>query len=254
MKIDFHLHVKLNKKVDFSEEYFTSMINEAKQEGLTAITLTEHFNTKRFLDIYDFLNERYEYKQDYYDIDGFRLFPGMEVDVKEGGHILIIGDREDIRAIRLQLIGYETEDTFVSMKTLLSICQPFDILCIGAHPLRSSNPLLRIPEEDLMQVDCFDLNGKDLNYGGVEEMREQVYQFAKRYDKPVVGGSDTHYPMQVGSIVNVFDEECTTVKQLKQSIANGAYKIEISPCLPTKVRAADMIKKMLVAEQVKQHS
>ena len=63
------------------------MIDGAKKEGLNAITLTEHFNTLHFFDIYSYLDKTYPYVEDYYDINGFRLFPGMEVDVKEGGHI-----------------------------------------------------------------------------------------------------------------------------------------------------------------------
>ncbi len=85
--------------------YFKEMMTEAKQNGLNALALTEHFNTTRFFDIYQFLDENYSYTQGYYDIQGLKLFPGVEVDVKEGGHILLIGDRTDIVTIRKELIS-----------------------------------------------------------------------------------------------------------------------------------------------------
>ena len=74
MKIDFHTHVKISKKSAFMPDYFKEMMEEAKASGLTAISMTEHFNTLRFLDIYKFLDQHYEYQDDYYDIDGLKLF------------------------------------------------------------------------------------------------------------------------------------------------------------------------------------
>ena len=37
MKIDFHTHGKISKKVAFSLEYFTEMVNAAKENGLDAL-------------------------------------------------------------------------------------------------------------------------------------------------------------------------------------------------------------------------
>ena len=45
MYIDFHTHGKLAKKLPFSKEYTDWLLREAKEAGLDAICLTEHFNT-----------------------------------------------------------------------------------------------------------------------------------------------------------------------------------------------------------------
>ena len=66
MIIDFHSHVKISKKSNFMPDYFREMIVEAKQNGLTALVLTEHFNTIRFFDIYSFLDKHYSYVDGYY--------------------------------------------------------------------------------------------------------------------------------------------------------------------------------------------
>ena len=59
MKIDFHTHANLTKNVDFHVEEFLDKINEARESGLDAIALTEHFNTNNFKDIYDKLNNNF---------------------------------------------------------------------------------------------------------------------------------------------------------------------------------------------------
>ena len=44
MKIDFHTHGKLAKKLPFSKEYTDWLFREAQKSGLDALCLTEHFN------------------------------------------------------------------------------------------------------------------------------------------------------------------------------------------------------------------
>ena len=85
MIMDFHTHIKVSKRSPFMPSYFQEMIAEAKAAGLQAVALTEHFNTDRFMDVYNYLDEHYPYKHGYYEVDDFRVFPGMEIDVKEVG-------------------------------------------------------------------------------------------------------------------------------------------------------------------------
>ncbi|WP_282940149.1 PHP-associated domain-containing protein [Paenibacillus sp. RC67] len=247
MIIDFHTHMKLTKKVTFSLDYFRNSIEEARANGLTAITLTEHFNTLRFTDMYDALDKEYTYQGDHYDVDGFKVFSGMEIDVAEGGHILFVGNMRAIREIREQLNGHEVEGQFISLENLFRLGESYELLKTGAHPFRESNPLHHVSAELLQQFDSFDMNGKDLYKYGVDTMSEQVLKFGAQFGVPVVGGSDTHHPMQFGCVVNHLDAECSTVAELKHCIQQGKSRIEISPCLTTKVKAANMIKKMLKA-------
>ena len=78
--------------------------------------LTEHFNTHRFLDVYDTLDKEFPYVDDYYDVNGVKVFPGMEVDIKETGHIFMIGSREDIRGLRSKLDSYTEKDHFIPFR------------------------------------------------------------------------------------------------------------------------------------------
>ena len=247
MKIDFHTHGKLSKKVTFSLEYFKEMLDAAKKNGLDAIALTEHFNTHQFMDVYDTLDKEFPYANDYYDVNGVKVFPGMEVDIQEKGHILFIGGRENIRGLRLKLNSYTEKNHFIPFRTLLEEASEFEFLKIGAHPFRDSTPLHHLERELLMKLDAFDLNGKDLYKQGIQENSERVFPFAEMLGKPVVGGSDTHQLMQYGVIINELEEECHTISDIQRIIAENRYQIDISPDLNMKVESAQKLKKELKA-------
>ncbi|MBM7570008.1 PHP-associated domain-containing protein [Aquibacillus albus] len=248
MKIDFHTHGKLTKKSEFSLEFFLDMVKEANLNGLHAFTLTEHFNTLHFVDIYHTLDEHYDYNDDYYDIDGFKVFPGLEVDIKETGHILLIGHRNDVLEISERLASHRNAENFIPFAELLSIAQQYDMIKIGAHPFRNSTPLHHLDQSLLSQLDFFDLNGKDL-YNQGREIENSVRQLGDNLRLPVVGGSDSHYPLQLGSIINKLDRDCNTIQEIRTTIQNQNYQTTTSPCLETKVKAAKQIKKMLKESQ-----
>lgn len=245
MKIDFHTHVKISKSSQFMVPYFEDMILEAKEAGLTAICMTEHFNTLRFFDIYDYLDSHYTYKHHYYNVQGLKVFTGMEVDVKEVGHILILGHRDDIVNMRKRLIPYEVKPNFIPFKELMDLADEFNTLRIGGHPLREGTPLTQHDPEQLKRLDALDLNGRDLYAQGQELYIERLEEFANKLDLPIVGGSDTHQYMQYGVIVNESSVDCQTVDDLKQMIQEDKYEIHISDDLEVKVKAAQLVKKLI---------
>ena len=105
MYVDFHTHGKLAKYLPFSVEYTRWLLGEAKSAGLDAICLTEHFNTQQFDEVYGYIASHGEQAGDAFVFDGLKVFPGMETDIAEGGHVLSIGPMEAIR--RLGLSGTE---------------------------------------------------------------------------------------------------------------------------------------------------
>lgn len=245
MKIDLHTHVKLSKKSEFSPAYFREMMAEAKGNGLDAIAMTEHFNTLRYEDIYEMLDRNYPYEHGYYLAEGIKVFPGIEVDIKETGHILIIGQRDSVLELRSRLEPHTEKGRFVDFRTLLDWSEEGGFLRIGAHPFREGTPLHHLPDELLKRLDAFDLNGKDVYAQGLEAYHAKIGEFAKRLGRPVVAGSDTHQFMQYGCVLNEFDRNFETVEELKALIQEGAYRIEVSPALDIKVKSANIIKGLL---------
>lgn len=243
MYIDFHTHANLAKKITVSLEVFKEKMQEAKESGLTALAITEHFNSKNIIDLYETLEKEFPYKGEYYEIEGMKVFCGLEIDVKETGHFLVIGSRDDILTIARLLLAHQKEENFLPVKDLIELLADFNVLKIGAHPLRESTPWEHHDSSILKQFDAFDLNGKDLyTYGN--EIEERVRTFASQYNVPVVGGSDTHHQLQYGSIINEFPE-CESIDELRSTIQKGDYETRISPCIDIKVKAANQVKKMI---------
>ncbi|MDQ6422182.1 PHP domain-containing protein [Paenibacillus sp. LHD-117] len=244
MNIDLHTHGKLSKKTEFSLDYFLSMVREAKDNRLDAVALTEHFNTRNFFDMLDQLDASFDYQGDYYLVEGLKVFSGMEIDVRDRGHILMIGNRELIRSLRFGLEDHVEKDRFIPLAELLDRTEGMPLLRIGAHPKRESTPLTHHAPELLRRLDSFDVNAKDLyEYGN--GMADEVRELASALGLPVTAGSDSHQPLQFGSVINRLHERCETAEELRALIRAGRYSLDISPCLDVKVKAAQMMKELL---------
>ncbi len=229
----------------FMPNYFEEMMKEAQESGLDALAMTEHFNTFRFYDIYDYLEENYTYQNGYYNINGLKLFPGMEVDVKEVGHILLIGSLGDILEIRKALDSHTQKNDFISFQGLIDLTEQYPVLKIGAHAFRESTPLHHHEPALLKRLDALDLNGKDLFEYDADAYYSRLKKFASNLDLPIVGGSDTHQFLQYASVYNDFHQDCFEVEDLRASIISEAYKITISKKLDVKVKSAVTAKKLL---------
>lgn len=244
MNIDLHTHGKLSKKTHFSLDYFMSMAREAKENGLHAVALTEHFNTLNFTDLMDQLDHHFDYKGDHYIVEGLKVFSGMEIDVANTGHILIIGNRSLIRSLSEQLEPHTAKGSFIPLEQLLDRTDDHPMLRIGAHPMRESTPLTHHAAEALQRLDALDINAKDLFQYGLG-MADKVRNFAKELGLPACAGSDSHQPLQFGSVINQLDQECDTAAQLREALLAGHYRVDISACLNVKVKAAQMMKELL---------
>lgn len=238
MRIDLHTHAKWSKKADFSLDYFSNMMKEARKSQLDAIALTEHFNTYRFDHIYETLDRQYPYEGNYYIVEGVKVFPGIEVDVMEKGHILLIGTRKSIINVHSRLKLHMEEKNYMDAKRLIGLSEEYSCVSIGAHPLRELNPLIHLEQEVLSRLDAFDLNGRDLHHYG-RGMEEKVTSFAELIGLPIVAGSDTHQPLQFGSVYNHFEQSLDSVDQLRDAIRAGTYEYRISEQLHSKVCLAE---------------
>ncbi|MBS7525297.1 PHP domain-containing protein [Fusibacter paucivorans] len=247
MKIDFHTHGKLTKHVPFSEDYMAYLFGEAKTAGLDAICLTEHFNTIGFGEVYAYIRDHYQKVGDFYRApSGVLIIPGMEMDIDEGGHTLVLGDMSAIIKFNESLAPYKEKGHFLSLEQVVSEVKARNFIFGAAHPFRKGGNLPELIPIFPDAFDFFDLNGKDM-HGIGETNFQQIKDLGEKYHKPIVAGSDTHQSFQYGCIYNVFQSEITTFDALRSAIAKGDYNIVISNDLPLKVSAATCIKKSLKA-------
>ena len=245
MKLDFHTHGKLAKRLPFSTQYTDWLFGEAKNAGLDALCLTEHFNTLQFDEVYGYLLRTGRREGDTLLLEnGLRIFPGMETDIAEGGHILSLGTPEEILELNARLAPHKEPGSFLPFEKLMDLFEEYDVLVGAAHPFRAGGHIPELPEEQLGRLDFLDLNGKD-----VAENRERAERLTRalgeKLARPVVAGSDTHQAVQYGCIYAEFDSAATSVSELYSLMLAGAYRIVISDGAAFQVRTACVLKRAL---------
>ena len=128
MYLDFHTHGKLAKYLPFSVPYTRWLLGEARNAGLDAICLTEHFNTLGFDRIYSHIRNSCDREGDTFVADGLRIFPGMETDIAEGGHILSIGPVDAILELNRRLEPHKEKGNFLPFAQLLALLREYPVL------------------------------------------------------------------------------------------------------------------------------
>lgn len=245
MVIDFHVHGKIKKAFPFDEERFLLTIKEAKENGLDSLAITEHFNSDNFLEGYNYLKLNYTRIDDYYDIDEFKVFYGMEVKTKQELEFLVIGTPELVLELRESIISNLNNDKYLDVNDLFKLEISEELLIILAHPYRNHIEFPELETNIIEKIDAIELNCKCIYKLGLQEMKEKVSMLAKQLKLPITSGSDTHHFMQISTAKNIFSKNCNTVKEIKEEIKKGNYKIEFSSDLNVRVKSAIIIKKLI---------
>ena len=244
MRIDFHTHGKLARELPFSPEYLEWLFSEARAAGLDALCLTEHFNTLEFDRLYDYIQINYERDGDCFIKNGLRIFPGMEIDVAEGGHMTVLGSVESILKMNHNLELYKERGKFLPIKELSDMVKEYPVLFGAAHPFRKGSCIPELSDELLSKFDFIECNGEDIAFKGPSAKKE-VQKFAEKLKLPVVAGSDAHQNFQYCCVYNSFEKRCRTVTELYSEIKRGAYGIVVSKDAALRVHSATILKRVL---------
>ncbi|MBE5037734.1 hypothetical protein INF35_08050 [Subdoligranulum sp. DSM 109015] len=244
MYLDFHTHGKLAKKLPFSQEYTHWLFGEARSAGLDALCLTEHFNTWGFAELYSYIASHADREGDTLVFDGLRIFPGMETDIAEGGHILSVGPMEAILELNRRLEPYKAKDSFLPFAELMDLFDQYPVFVGGAHPFRAGGHIPELPADQLLRLDFLDMNGKDLAEDR-ERTRRLTTGLGKALGLPVVSGSDTHQAVQYGCVRTRFAQTFNTVEALRGAVNAGGYEICIAEDASRQVATAALLKRAL---------
>jgi predicted metal-dependent phosphoesterase TrpH len=193
-KIDLHVHSRLSKGFEFNEQVILQLKELGIRRGLDGFALTEHVHANHFWEMHEYLRSRHDYHDGWYDLDdGFRMFSGYEVTVGERIDFIVVGALDQLEKLDGAFYPKLSESNFVPGLDFLSTARRYDVLVISAHPFRPGKETVKLPLDQVFgMVDAIEVNGRD--YG-----REQATaELAARYDRPLSGGSDAHYYLQVG--------------------------------------------------------
>jgi len=93
---------------------------------------------------------------------------------------------------------------------------------ILAHPFRNST----IRELEDLDLDAIEVNGKH------PRTRKWVERIAQHRELPLVGGSDAHYPFEVGRAYTEVDVEELTPASVVDAIREGRVEVQVDDWLP----------------------
>ena len=245
MRLDFHTHGKLAKKLPFSTAYTDWLFGEARAAGLDALCLTEHFNTLQFADVYGYIASVSRRTGDTLELEnGLKIFPGMETDVAEGGHILSVGPLEAILELNRRLEPNKEKGSFLPFQRLMDLFEEFPVVVGCGHPFRAPGHVPELPQDQLRRLRFLDLNGKDLALDR-DRTERLTHDLGKELEIPVVSGSDTHQAVQYGCVTTVFERDVDTVPALYGEMTAGRYAIDLSDTAAFQVRTACLLKRSL---------
>lgn len=148
----------------------------------------------------------HDYYRSFLDAAGAELIPGIEVTTTHG-HVLVVGPDPPTR----------TEPGEFSPEEVVERAHDRGCAAIIAHPFRNST----VRHTDL-DFDAVELNGK------TPQTWWRAREVAAKSDLPLVGGSDAHYPFEVGRAYTKVEADELTADAIVDAIRAGNVSAELN--------------------------
>lgn len=193
--IDLHSHTRFFHSFEARPTWFDPLgirmnVAAAQARGLDAIAVTNH-----------------DYSTDF-DVEtgDLSVIPGIEIS-STAGHLLVVGPDPP----------RQSKPGAMSPEEVVELAEACNCAVILAHPFRNS----RIKDSDVA-VDAIEVNGKRT------ESPQVIEELAAYRDLPLVGGSDAHFPFEIGRTVTTVDVETpVTPEAVVEAIKAGETDYEI---------------------------
>ncbi|WP_276279442.1 CehA/McbA family metallohydrolase [Halorussus caseinilyticus] len=197
--VDLHAHTRFfhghRRAADYYDPVGVRLLaGTAELRGLDGVALTNHDYFRAF-DIGDS------------GPDGrfAGTIPGIEVTTTHG-HVLVVGPDPP----------RETDPGDLSPEEAVELAHDRGCAAIVAHPYRNSTV-----REVGADFDAIEVNGKHPRTG------EWVRRLADRNDLPLVGGSDAHYPVEVGRAYTEIDADEFSPEAVVSAIRDGRVRPQV---------------------------
>jgi len=235
-RIDTHSHPKMSKHFKFDPTNVQRMIRMARRVGLDGLSLTEHFHATDFWAVHDHLERTYPSEGGVFWTDGLALIPGAEINIREGAHVIVLGEVAELRRLDRafpEMLSHRYEPT---LREFLDVSEYFDVARIGAHMFRPKKELGKFRIDDLRRLHALEVNGKDF---GTEVM---LLVQARALGLPIVAGSDAHHWLQLGVRHTLMHLDEIRIASVLKTIREGLTGFATSPYTPVRVRGAKSLK------------
>jgi predicted metal-dependent phosphoesterase TrpH len=191
----FHGHRSLGDR--FDPLGYRLVVGAARLRGLDGVATTNH-----------------DYYTAFPDTLGVTAIPGTEMTTTRG-HLLVVGPDPPS----------ETEPGELTPAEAVDLAHDRGCAAILAHPFRNST----IRELEDLPLEAIEVNGKH------PRTRTWVERIAEHRDLPVVGGSDAHYPFEVGRAFTAIEAPELTPTAVVDAIRDGRVSATVGDRLPDRL-------------------
>lgn len=194
-KVDLHVHSRFSGDNDSDPE---ESVMQAIRRGLTGIAFTEHYSYEASAPV-EVLREKFG--------SAIAIFRGVEFSSEEG-HCLVFGVNTD----KIRVDGH------ASAAELVRVVNECGGVVIPSHPYRRGSGI-----GDMIR----DLRGicavEGYNGCNMYAFNAMAVEMARRLDLPYTGGSDAHFPDEVGSCFTEFEDR-PTYDNIVGLLKEGRYR------------------------------
>jgi predicted metal-dependent phosphoesterase TrpH len=237
-RIDTHTHPKISKHYAFRPDTVTRMVRMARRVGLDGLALTEHFHASGFWRVHEHLLETYPVEGGVFRADGVTVIPGAEVNIREGAHVIVLGEVDELRRLDAAFPCHLSARYEPTLREFLDVTDHFDIVRIGAHMFRAKKELGKFSPVDLCRLHALEVNGKDF---GTEVM---LLVQARALGLPIVAGSDAHHWLQIGVRHTLVYAEEITMRSVAKAVREGLTGFAEGSYTPLRVKTAKSVKRI----------
>ncbi|MBI4854208.1 MAG: PHP domain-containing protein [Acidobacteria bacterium] len=198
MIIDLHIHTIGSEDSLIAAE---DLIEQALRIGLDGICVTEHnlFQASEIVEEFAFGTP-------------LKVFRAVEIDT-DLGHLLVYGlDQKQWQEVE--------NKPKIHTQQLIDYVRDCGGVCVPAHPFRFQSSSIGEKLETLIGIFAIDgYNGKS----DIEENR-LAWEYAKRFNLKLIGGSDAHIIGDIGKCVTEFPKYIETMSELVEQLKSGQFQ------------------------------
>jgi hypothetical protein len=237
-RIDTHSHPKMSKHFAFDPRSVVRMVAMSKRVGLDGLALTEHFHATEFWQVPEHLERTYPQSGGVFWADGLAILSGAEVNIREGAHVIVLGDVWELRRLDRAFPERLSRRYEPGLREFLDVTDDFEVVRIGAHMFRPGKELGKFAIDDLRRLHALEVNGKDF---GTEVM---LLVQARALGLPIVAGSDAHHWLQVGVRHTLMHVDAISVRTVIKAVKEGLTGFGTGPYTPLRVKGAKALKRI----------
>jgi predicted metal-dependent phosphoesterase TrpH len=206
--VDLHAHTRFFHGHERAAEYFDPvgvrlLAGATRLRGLDAVALTNHDYYRKFdLGGVDSGSDAKSGEEGHLAA----TIPGVEITTTQG-HVLVVGPDPPERTTPGELTPEEA----------VELAHDRGCAAIVAHPYRNST----VRHVDA-EFDAIEVNGKH------PRTEEWVQRLAKNHGLPMVGGSDAHYPVEVGRACTRIEADELSPEAVVEAIREGRVEPRMS--------------------------